>query len=394
MASPTETTGNSSASDGTPVGEAEPDDAAAARNDPGQPSTATPSSTSASPDTATTSTTAASPSTAASPRRSGWRRVTSLQVFSAVLVAALLLQRPLAAALDGTSVRIAATVFVAVCVQALPFLVLGVVLSGLIAAFVSPAALGRLLPKRAVFAVPAAGLAGAVLPGCECASVPVARRLIGQGLPDAAALTFLLAAPAINPVVLVATAVAFPGEPAMVAGRFGGSLATAVVMGWLWSRFGRPEWIAARVRQRVQPGSGGARWWVFLETARHDLVGAGGFLVLGGLSSAVLNVAVPASWLEGLAGHLLLGIVVMALLAVLLALCSEADAFVAASLGALPLLPRLVFLVVGPAVDVKLFALQAGTFGRGFAARFAPTTLVVATVCGTVAGLLALGGAR
>jgi hypothetical protein len=45
-------------------------------------------------------------------------------------------------------------------------------------------------------------------------------------------------------------------------------------------------------------------------------------------------------------------------------------------------------------VDVKLFALQSGTFGRGFAIRFAPTTLVVATVCGTVAGLLALGGAR
>jgi uncharacterized membrane protein YraQ (UPF0718 family) len=239
-----------------------------------------------------------------------------------------------------------------------------------------------------------AGLAGAVLPGCECASVPVARRLIGQGLPDSAALAFLLAAPAINPVVLVATAVAFPGEPGMVVARFTGSLATAVVMGWLWARFGRPEWIAERVRRRAHPASGGARWWIFLETARHDLVAAGGFLVLGGLTSAVLNVAVPASWVEGLAGHLVLGIVVMALLAVLLALCSEADAFVAASLGSLPLLPRLVFLVVGPAVDVKLFALQSGTFGRGFAIRFAPTTLVVATVCGTVAGLLALGGAR
>jgi uncharacterized membrane protein YraQ (UPF0718 family) len=67
---------------------------------------------------------------------------------------------------------------------------------------------------------------------------------------------------------------------------------------------------------------------------------------------------------------------------------------VAASLGALPLLPRLVFLVVGPAVDVKLVALQAGTFGRGFAARFAPTTLLVAVGCGTAAGMLALGGAR
>ena len=72
----------------------------------------------------------------------------------------------------------------------------------------------------------------------------------------------------------------------------------------------------------------------------------------------------------------------------------EADAFVAASLTMLPLLPRLVFLVVGPAVDVKLFAMQAGVFGRAFAIRFAPVTFLVATVAGTAVGLLVLGGDR
>jgi uncharacterized membrane protein YraQ (UPF0718 family) len=84
----------------------------------------------------------------------------------------------------------------------------------------------------------------------------------------------------------------------------------------------------------------------------------------------------------------------MALLAVVLSLCSEADAFVAASLTAVPLVPRLVFLVVGPAVDLKLFAMQTGMFGRRFAVRFAPTTFVVATLVATGAGLLILGGAR
>jgi uncharacterized membrane protein YraQ (UPF0718 family) len=81
----------------------------------------------------------------------------------------------------------------------------------------------------------------------------------------------------------------------------------------------------------------------------------------------------------------------MAALAVVLALCSEADAFVAASLSMLPLVPRLVFLVVGPAIDVKLFAMQAGMFGRAFAIRFAPATFVVATVVGGAVGLLVLG---
>jgi uncharacterized protein len=318
-------------------------------------------------------------------------RVTSLHVFCAVLVAAILARPWLEAALLAPVVRTAATVFVAVCVQALPFLVLGVLLSGVIAAFVSPAVLRRLLPDRPGRAVPVAGVAGMVLPGCECASVPVARRLIGQGVPDAVALTFLLAAPAVNPVVLVATAVAFPGEPAMAVARLLGSLATACVMGWLWQRVGKAEWIAARARRGVEPPTGAGRWSVLVETARHDLVSAGGFLVVGALVAAVLSVLVPPVWLDALAGQLVLAVLVLAVLAVLLALCSEADAFVAASLSMLPLLPRLVFLVVGPAVDVKLIALQAGTFGRAFAARFAPATFVVAVLCAVGAGLLVLG---
>ncbi|WP_308259219.1 permease [Pseudonocardia sp. H11422] len=321
-------------------------------------------------------------------------RVTSLHVFCAVLIGAIVARPMIVDALSAPVLRTAATVFVAVCVQALPFLVLGVVLSGVIAAFLSPAALRRVLPGHPAAAVPVAGAAGLVLPGCECASVPVARRLIGQGVPDAAALTFLLAAPAVNPVVLVATAVAFPGEPGMVGARFLGSLATACVMGWLWQRAGRAEWIAGQARRRTPAPTGAGRWTVLAETARHDLVSAGGFLVLGGLAAATLSVLVPPAWLDALSGQLVLAVVVMALLAVVLALCSEADAFVAASLSTLPLLPRLVFLVVGPAVDVKLIALQAGTFGRAFVVRFAPATFVVAVLCAVGAGLLVFGGVR
>jgi uncharacterized membrane protein YraQ (UPF0718 family) len=205
------------------------------------------------------------------------------------------------------------------------------------------------------------------------------------------AIAFLLAAPAVNPIVLVATAVAFPGRPEMVFARFAGSLATAVVTGWLWSRLGRPEWIAERALRRLPVAEDGSRWAVFAETARHDLVGSGGYLVIGGLTAAVLNVLVPSGWLAAVGGQVVLGVLVMALLAVVLALCSEADAFVAASLAALPLLPRLVFLVVGPAVDVKLIALHAGTFGRSFAVRFAPLAFLVAIGCAVVAGLLFLG---
>jgi uncharacterized membrane protein YraQ (UPF0718 family) len=278
------------------------------------------------------------------------RRITSLEVICAILLLALFGQSWVAGALDVPAIRTGATVFVAVCMQALPFLVLGVLISGAIAAFVSADALRRVLPRRAALAVPVAGLAGVALPNCECAAVPVARRLIQQDVPASVAVTFLLAAPAVNPIVLVATAVAFPGQPAMVAARFAGSMATALAMGFLWARWGRMEWFAERAMRRLPaPPGARSRWATFAEIARQDLVDAAGFLVVGGLVAAVLNVAVPRSWLDALGDQVVLGVVVMAVLAVLLALCSEADAFVAASLTAIPLLPRLVFLVVGPA---------------------------------------------
>ncbi len=319
------------------------------------------------------------------------RRVGSLEVLLFSLIALAVSAGAMSAFVAGDPrLRTAATVFCGVFVQALPFLVLGVVVSGLIAAFVSAERLARWLPRNPALAVAVAGVGGAALPGCECGSVPVARRLFGPGTSGAAALTFMLSAPAINPVVLVATAVAFPGDPKMVLARCVASLATAIVMGLLWSRFGRDEWVTRDLPEPPAPGS--SRWTVFTEAARHDFLQASSYLVVGAFAAAALRVLVPAWVFQHLAGNLVVGVITMALLAVVLALCSEADAFVAASMTMLPLVPKLVFLVVGPAFDVKLSAMQAGLFGRRFAVRFGPATFVVAAVVGTIVGLAVLGG--
>ena len=324
--------------------------------------------------------------TVAVPRRP---LVTSTEVLVAGLVVCALAGTWMRDGVAGNErLATAGTVFSGVFLQAVPFLVLGVVISGLIAAFVSPQRLARWLPRNTAAAVMTAGVAGAALPGCECGSVPVARRLYGEGSVGAAALTFMLSAPAINPVVLVATAVVFPGQPEMVLARCLASLATAVVMGALWSRWGRPGWVSRRLPRTTDTDQ--SRWTVFTEAGRHDFLQAGSYLVIGAAAAATLRVLVPPWVFQHVAGNLLIGVVTMALLAFVLALCSEADAFVAASLTMLPLVPRLVFLVVGPAVDVKLVAMQAGLFGRSFAIRFAPVTLVVATVLATAVGLVLL----
>ncbi|MCD7440402.1 permease [Streptomyces lincolnensis] len=278
------------------------------------------------------------------------------------------------------------TVFTAVTVQGVPFLLLGTVVSAAIGAFVPERVFRRLLPRNQALAVPVAGAAGVVLPGCECASVPVAGSLMRRGVAPAAALAFLLSAPAINPVVLVATSVAFPGQPEMVLGRLLASLATAVVMGWLWARFGREKWLRLPERRTGPTGSGLGAFGTFGAGLQHDFLHAGGFLVLGAAAAATFAVVVPRSVLDLFTGSAWLSVLLLALLAVVLCVCSEADAFVAASLSGFSPTARLAFMVVGPMVDLKLIALQTGTFGRAFAVRFSSVTWVVAVLSSVLVG--------
>jgi uncharacterized protein len=325
----------------------------------------------------------------------------ALELLAAGGLVALLLRPLFVRAFIGPAAQTWATMFVSLTIQALPFLVLGVLVSGVIAAFVPAGALVRVLPSRAALAVPAASLAGVLVPGCECSSVPVAGRLVARGAPAPAALAFMLAAPALNPVVLVATAVAFPGQPGVVVARFLASFLTAVVVGLAWSRFGRSSWTerpggspsddhdTLSCDASLDPSASLRRYRrleVFSATARHDFGHAGGFLILGAATAATLQVVVPRSLLDGLGGSGIGAVLTLGLLAVLLAVCSEADAFVAASLVQFSPTARLAFMVVGPAVDVKLVALQVGTFGRSFALRFAPATFVVALVCAGIVG--------
>ncbi|MFD8518691.1 permease [Streptomyces capillispiralis] len=315
------------------------------------------------------------------------RHLTSPLLLTLVLLTAVMFQDPVRRALAAPVTQSWMTVFVAVILQALPFLVLGVLLSAAIAVFVPPSFFARALPDRTGLAVPVAGAAGAVLPGCECASVPVAGALVRRGVAPAAALTFLLSAPAVNPIVLTATAVAFPDEPRMVLARFVASLLVACAMGWLWQRLGRTDWLRPPARASYEGRSGGAAFW---GSVRHDVVHAGGFLVVGAMAAATLKAVVPAEWLRAAADSPVLSVLALAALAVLLSICSEADAFVAASLTQFSLTARLTFLVVGPMVDLKLFAMQAGTFGRAFALRFAPVTLALAVAVSAVTGAVLL----
>nr|WP_211116280.1 permease [Glycomyces buryatensis] len=319
-----------------------------------------------------------------SPPRARRRGLTSIEALALLLVFGLTARPGLAELFAQPLAQAWAARFVAVTVQAVPFLVLGTVLSAAIASFVPAGFFHKVVPKRAAFAVPVAGLSGAVLPACECASVPVAGALVRRGVAPAAAFTFMLASPAINPIVVVSTFVAFPGQPQMVGARVAASLAAAIAIGWLWAKLGKTEWLNVPKHRHHD----GGKWAAFWSAIRHDFLHAAGYLVIGAAIAATLNTLVPETWLAPIAEHPVLGVLALAILAVLVSICSESDAFVAASLTQFSPTAKLAFMVVGPFVDVKLIAMQSGTFGRRFAARFAPAVFCTALLASVLMGVI------
>jgi uncharacterized protein len=278
-------------------------------------------------------------------------------------------------------------VFGSLLIEAVPFVLLGAVVSALIEVFVPPSAFEKLARVPRPLQLPAAGLAGMAFPVCECGSVPVARRMAEKGLMPSAAVTFMLSAPILNPVVIASTVVAYQGRDTfwpMVLGRMGLGLLAAVAVGWA---------VGGRTKEQLlRPRPEGAhdhvhahnsRMSAFLSHLTSDFIFMGRFLVLGAFVAGLMQTFVPQSFISSVADTAVLDLVAMMLLAFLLSLCSESDAFVAASFVQFGVGAQLAFLVFGPMADTKLAFLYGGTFTRGF---LRTVILVVGAV--TLAGTL------
>jgi uncharacterized protein len=282
-------------------------------------------------------------------------------------------------------------IFASIVVEALPFILLGAVVSAAMAVWVPDRAFRRVGRLPRALQLPGAALAGMAFPVCECGSVPVARRLISRGVHPSAGITFMLTAPILNPIVIASTWTAFGGGARgweLVGGRCLLGLLVAVVVGLVVGRRAddllRDAGNAGGGRVAHAHDHAGRRMPAFCGHVVGDFVFMGRYLVLGGALSALLQTVVPQSVLGGVAGTAVLGILAMMALAFVLSLCSQADAFVATSFSAFSPGAQLAFLVLGPMADTKLTVLYGATFRRAFVVRL----LVIAVPLCLAGGLL------
>jgi uncharacterized membrane protein YraQ (UPF0718 family) len=289
----------------------------------------------------------------------------------ALLASALLLGVLLSGASSGPTAQTFVVIFTSICVEALPFVLLGAIVAALVEVYVPQDVFARVARLPLPLQLPASAAAGLAFPVCECGSVPVARRLISRGVHPAAGVAFMLASPVLNPIVLASTAVAYRGRGIaleMVAGRAALGLIVACVAGWAIGGERGPDLLRWDARDGGHR-AGGSRAREFVDHLTTDFTFMGRFVVVGAALAAALQTVIPQSVVSGMARTPVVGALALMALAFVLSLCSEADAFVAVSFVQFPLGAQLAFLVFGPVVDVKLTFLYGVTFRRRFVAR-------------------------
>lgn len=287
----------------------------------------------------------------------------------------------------------ATTIFLGIFLEAIPFLLLGVLVSAAIHLWVSPESIRRLIPRAPLPAALAGVLCGlTILPVCECGTVPATRRLLAKGAPLPFGVAYLLAAPAINPVAIASTWIAFNGNPLFVGGRVALTLLVALIVALLLGT-DAPE----RVLLPAAPGDhhdhehdhGGRGARRLLALARHandEFFEMARYLIAGAGLAALLQAFIPREALLALGQGPIWSVAALMALAVILSICSTVDAFVALgfafafSPGAV-----LAFLVFGPMIDLKSILL----FGTIFRRR-AVVALVGLTAIWVAAGALAV----
>ena len=285
--------------------------------------------------------------------------------------------------------------FLSIIFEALPFILLGALLSGTIEMFISRQRMLRMIPQGRLSQLAAGAAIGVFLPVCECGVIVVLRRLLKKGMPLRMALAYLLAAPIVNPVVIVSTFAAFRGKTEwlfMPLGRVGFGVALAMtVAAWV----GREKF--AHLLKTVPDGADMAdphaglsvrqRLSAAADHALSEFLEVMKFLIAGAAVAAILQTFVSRGLVEVVSDSPILSVLGMMGLAMVLNLCSEADAFVAVGFVGFGSVAKLAFLVMGPMLDVKLLAMYGAVFRRGLIWRLALAIIVVVFV---TMGLLSL----
>lgn len=277
--------------------------------------------------------------------------------------------------------------FLSIVFEGAPYILIGTVFSGIIDAFLPAKLLDRVLPKSKVLATLVAGFLGLVFPVCECAVVPVIRRLVQKGLPLSCAVTYMLSAPIMNPIVAISTLTAFKefqgltwataGNATMTIARLSLGYLVAVIVGLVVMRFKPGQVLRTSIANKIAnaaateddhvhapAASFNGKLVHAMRSSMRDFLDTAMYFAIGVAITSVFNTQINQGLLNAVAGNDWLAVPSLMGLAIVLSLCSTSDAFIAAPMTAFSMAAKLAFLVFGPMMDIKLLFMYSSVFQR------------------------------
>lgn len=272
-----------------------------------------------------------------------------------------------------------AVIFTSIILEALPFIFIGSLISSLIQLFVSEETIAKILPKNRLLALMAASVVGVFLPICECAIIPIAKRLIKKGVPVGVATTFMLSTPIINPVVILSTYYAFGSNIKFLFLRISGGIIAAIVIGFILSTLDKNKDEVLKVNDynfdddlcfcgtSHNYSEKKSTISALLDNVGSEFLDVSKYVIFGAILSAIFQVLVSRDSLNYLGNNSLLSVVAMMSLAFILSICSEADAFIASTfVGQFTSGSIVAFLIFGPMLDIKNTLMLIGAFRKRY----------------------------
>lgn len=292
--------------------------------------------------------------------------------------------------------------FTTIMLEAIPFLLLGALISAIIEEFVSEERISKMIPKNRVLGSLVGIFLGLFIPACDCAVIPIAMRLKKKKVPTNVIVSFMLASPIISPVVLLSTFFAF-GEtekmllfgfemPKLFVYRTIFGVVVALVVGIILDIICKD----AVLKEEIYEHHHHHHDHEYIHTCNHhhegcscsnheketgpigrvkniinimygDFMGIISYMAVGALLAATMQILLPISNIGGIVQNKYISTFIMMLLAFALSLCSTSDAFIARTfMNSLSKNSILAFILLGPMIDIKNTILLNKSFNKKF----------------------------
>ena len=266
-----------------------------------------------------------------------------------------------------------AIIFTSIFFESLPFLLLGSLISAIIETFISNDKLSKMIPKNKVLGSIVGIFLGFFLPACDCAVIPVSKRLIKKEVPINVAISFMLSSPIINPVVLLSTYYAFYKTNSNIFWYrliFGIiiSLIVGVIMGII---FDKKQVVINKIEEceecthHIHDHKHKNKFKEIIIHTSYDLFVK--YLMFGALIASRVQVLLPRSIITMFNNNSILSVITLMLFAYLISLCSTSDSFVGKSLlSTFNSSAVVAYLLLGPMIDIKNTIVLFGNYKKDF----------------------------